>query len=121
MIPTSILAYYSFDPDYAAQRQRDCDIAVKYGLYEKIDLPNTRYRQSGLTDIPALAYNWFYNPVGKPPDLAYVISPDARVPNYSTVLSDALEIAMLRGITSVPVTASGSKGMQAMVDYILAA
>lgn len=118
MIPDSIKDFYSHDPGYAAARQLDCDLAVKYGLFEKVPLAKTKFRESGFTDIPSLPYNWFYNRINAAPDLAYVISPDARVPNYSTNLADALEIAIARGIASLPVTAKGEDGIKAMIKYI---
>lgn len=119
MIPENIEQFYKHNPEYARRRQRDCDIAEGLGLFEKVKLNNIKSEASGRTDILPLQYDCFYNRVGAAKDLAYVISPDARVPNYTTSLGDALEIAILKNIKHLPVTAIGGQGIQNMVDFII--
>ena len=119
LTPISLANYYP-DKNYSLRRARDCEIAEKLGLFEKIKLSSLHYEKSGIVDYPDLEYNWFYNRIGSPKYLRYVISPDARIPNYSTSLTDALEILIEKGIKDIPTPAcAGIKGEREILQFIL--
>lgn len=90
LIPASIAEFYVYDSgmgcdgmSYGEMRQRDCDIAEASEKWEKVRLNKLKSMDSGRNDVLSLQYNWFWNEIGKPHDLSYVASPDARVPNYT--------------------------------------
>lgn len=75
--------YYPNGLNYGEMRQRDLDIALNSGEYEIVKLNTIKYKLSGYTNVQPLEYNWFAAKINTPHDLAHVISPDARIPNYT--------------------------------------
>lgn len=113
MKPRNLEEFYP-DRWYGKERDRDCYYAINLGIFEKIKLNSLKNRESGIVGIPTLQYNWFYNRKGTLPELAGVIGPDVRVPNYSTSLDDLIEIGKLLKLENLPLAKT-----KELIAYIL--
>lgn len=103
--------------EYGKQRQIDCDLAVKHGLFERVELPKPKVFQEGTEKLAQ--FDFIYNRVGNPLDGANVIAPDTRVPNYSTQLEDALEIAIVSEMKTLRVPdVGGREGIDDLISQI---
>lgn len=112
MKPVSLKEFYP-DKYYGQQRDLDAHYAEKILGFHKVKLPSLRNRESGKVGVPPLQYNWFWSPK-EVPNLNYVISPDAMVPNLTTNFDDTIKIAKAIGITHLAVATIGN-----MLHYIL--
>ena len=109
---------YTYNSEYGRMRDRDCYYAERIVGYQRLPI---KPRTDSLTGHEsAVPFNFIWNRPTDKPDLAYVIAPDTRVPNYTTCLPDALELAILAGLKTIPVPSTfGRAGVQEMVDSII--
>ena len=85
-----------YNKEYGERRQKDSHYAVNIVGFEAISVGNKTCGIVG-SDAP-VPYTHIYNRKGAKPDLQYLIAPDTRVPNYSTSLSDSIELANIIGL-----------------------
>lgn len=102
---------FNYSPEVAAEIEKkrqsridDCVIGVRMGLFDLV--------QTSKGEI--------YNRTGTPIEERYIIEKDTRIPNYTTSIDAALELAILIGLKEVPVpNTHGTQGTRQMVDYII--
>lgn len=86
---------------YGVDRQLDCYYAFHIADFEIINVGNKKFKTH--IDTVQVPYTQIYNRKNSLPDLQYLIAPDTRVPNYTTSLDQAIELANIIGITEFKV------------------
>lgn len=131
MIPQTLESFYAelkrqannadvycwFDGGYGSRRDRDCYYAERIAGFRRIPVRTQTYAHD--RRIPGVKFDYIWN--RDKPDLAYVIAPDTRVPDYTTIFGAALELAIKAGMESLPMpTTSGKAGIEQIHHAILA-
>lgn len=107
----------TINANYGTVRARDCYYAERLDLFERISVKKRRYQSH---NTPLAEFDFIYNRPGTRKDLAYVIAPDTRVPNYTTSFEDCLELAIKIGLSSLPVPSThGRWGLDEITGYII--
>lgn len=107
-----------YGKEYGERRAKDCYYAEKIIGFEAIPVGN---KSDSLSDkYGSVQFTHIYNRPGAKPDLQYLIAPDTRVPNYTTNLGDALELAVKMEMKTLNIpTEHGNAGMQQITDQII--